>query len=114
MLAHDEMRSHDTPVVDADGKPLRRSLRIPKTSHPPALQECGASLSVSQLPQPLERFPNPLDLLGAFLVFPAEVGGEGFGGGVGIGADELAEEGDLLGEAVGPGEERCWILNVGF
>ena len=71
-----------------------------------------------QLPQPLERLQNPLDLLGAFLVFPAEVGGEGFGGGrhdiLVVVADELAEEGDLLGEAVGPGEERCWILNVGF
>jgi hypothetical protein len=66
------------------------------------------------LPQPLERLQNPLDLLGAFLVLTAEVGGEGFGGGDGVGGEELADEGDLIREAVGPGKKRCWILNVGF
>ena len=33
----------------------------------------------SQLPQPLERLQNPLDLLGAFLVFATEIGGKRFG-----------------------------------
>ena len=64
-----------------------------------------------QLPQPFERLQNPLDLLGAFLVLAAEVGGEGFGGGVGIGADELAEDGDLLRQAVGPGERGGGIVD---
>jgi hypothetical protein len=62
-----------------------------------------------KLPQPLERFQNPLDLLAAFFVFAAEEGGERFGiirsGDIPLaGGDELAEDGDLLGEAIGPGE----------
>jgi hypothetical protein len=38
------LRSHDTLVVDVDGKPLGRPSRFSKTPHPPALQECGASV----------------------------------------------------------------------
>ena len=74
---------------------------------------CGIRMfgcsSLSHLPQPPERFQNPLDLVGAFLVLAAEVGGEGFGIWSGdtfvVTGDEFADEGDLLGEAVGPGEE---------
>jgi hypothetical protein len=54
-----------------------------------------------QLPQPFERLQNPFDLLAAFFVLPAEVGGEGFGVRSGdlmvVVADELADDGDLLG-----------------
>jgi len=63
---------------------------------------------ILQLPQPLQRFQNPLDLFGAFLVLPAEEARQGFGvrsyDTLVVTADELAEEGDLVGEAVGPGE----------
>lgn len=73
---------------------------------------CGIRMfgcsSLSHLPQPFERLQNPLDLLGAFLVLAAEVGGEGFGIRSGdtlvVIGDELADEGDLVGEAVGPRE----------
>jgi hypothetical protein len=55
----------------------------------------------SQLPQPFQRLQNPLDLLGAFLVLPAEEARQGLGvmrsGDIPVaGADELAEDGDLL------------------
>ena len=60
----------------------------------------------SQLPQPLQRFQDSLDLVGAFFVFAAEEGGEGFGirsyDTLVVSADEFAEDGDLVGEAVGP------------
>jgi hypothetical protein len=32
------IRSHDTPVVDADAKPLYRASRLPAAFHPPAPQ----------------------------------------------------------------------------
>ena len=62
----------------------------------------------SQLPQPLERLQNPFNLLGAFFVLAAEEGGEDIGvirsgDTLVAGSDELAEEGDLVGETVGPG-----------
>jgi hypothetical protein len=57
----------------------------------------------SHLPQAPQRFQNPLDLLGASFVLAVEAGGEGFGGGGGIGGEELADECDLIGEAVRPG-----------
>ena len=68
-------------------------------------------MRISQLPEPLECLQNPLDLLGAFVVLPAEQGGELFGGGGGIGADELAEDGDLIRQAVGPGKRRRRIVD---
>ena len=49
-----------------------------------------------------ERFEDAGDLVGAFRAFAAEVGGEGFGAGGGVGGEELADEGDLFGEAGGP------------
>ena len=103
MSSREPVRSHDTLVVYADGKPLERASRFSKTPHPPAPQECGAS---SQLPQALERLQNSFDLLAAFLVLPAEEGGEGFGirsyDTLVVTGDELANDGDLVGEAVWP------------
>jgi hypothetical protein len=37
-------------------------------------RHCLVKLADSQLPQPLQRLQNPLDLLGAFFVFAAEEG----------------------------------------
>lgn len=55
------------------------------------------------MPEATEGFEDAFDLLGALGRFAAEAGGEGFGGGGGIGGEELADQRDLLGEAGGPG-----------
>ena len=68
---------------------------------------------IGDVPQRLEGGEDGGDLIGALLVLAAEAGGEGFGV-LADGGQELAEDGDLVGQAVGPGRERCWILNVGF
>ena len=57
--------------------------------------DCKRLPYISHLPQPPQRFDDSLDLVGAFLVFAAEVVGEfrrGGGGGLG---EEVADEGDL-------------------
>ena len=56
------------------------------------------------MPETTERFEDSADLVGAFRAFAAEAGGEVFGAGGGVGGEELAKEGDLIGEAVGPGQ----------
>ena len=58
-----------------------------------------------------QGFENALDLLGAFLVFAAETSGKLLRGGGGVGGEELADQGDLIGEAVGPGNGRFGIGN---
>jgi len=70
----------------------------------------------SQLPQPLQRFQNPFDLLDAFFVLSAEERRERFGiirsgDTLVAGANELAEDGDLVGEALGPLERRRGIFD---
>ena len=56
---------------------------------------------------PVQRLQNPFDLLGAFFVLPTEVGGERFGMRsndlIVVVADEFADDGNLIGKAVGPG-----------
>jgi hypothetical protein len=52
--------------------------------------------------QASKRFQDAFDLLGAFGAFSAKAGGELLGRGGGVGGEELAEEGDLVGETVGP------------
>ena len=75
--------------------------------------DCKRLPYISHLPQPPQRFDDSLDLVGAFLVFAAEVVGEfrrGGGGGLG---EEVADEGDLLGEPfrpIGRGIDDCWLL----
>ena len=68
--------------------------------------ECVGIKHGLQLAEAFQRLQNPLDLLVAFLVLAAEMVGEGFGvrsyDTLVAGGDELAEDGDLLGEAVGP------------
>lgn len=54
---------------------------------------------MSQAP---EGFKDAFDLFGALGGFSAEMGREGFGGGGGVGGEKLADQGDLLGESVGP------------
>ena len=60
------------------------------------------------MPEAAERFEDAGDLVGAFGAFAAEAGGEVFGAGGGVGGEELAQEGDLIGEAVGPGQS-LWV-----
>jgi len=63
----------------------------------------GSGIQLSQRPQPFEALQNPLDLLGAFFVFSAEDVRQSLGvirsGDIPVaGGDELAEDGDLVGE----------------
>jgi hypothetical protein len=58
----------------------------------------------SHMPEASERFEDAGDLLGAFGAFAAEAGRESFRAGGGVGGEELADEGDLIGESVGPGQ----------
>jgi len=58
----------------------------------------------SHMPEASERFEDAGDLLGAFGAFAAEAGGESFGAGGGVGSEELAKEGDLIRETVGPSQ----------
>lgn len=58
---------------------------------------------VLYLPEVAEGFEDALDLGDALGAFAAELGGERFGGGGGVGAEKLPDESDLLGEAWGPG-----------
>ena len=56
------------------------------------------------MPEAAERFEDAGDLLSAFGAFAAEAGREVFGAGGGVGGEKLAQEGDLIGEAVGSGQ----------
>jgi hypothetical protein len=65
----------------------------------------------AKLPQPFQRLQNPLDLLGAFLVLAAEQARQGLGvrsyDTLVVTGDELANDDDLIRQAIGPGRERC-------
>jgi hypothetical protein len=63
---------------------------------------CGQFPPLSHVAQASKRFQYAFDLLEAFGSFATEVGREGFSGCGGVGGEELADERDLLGEAVGP------------
>ena len=66
------------------------------------------------MPQPPERLQDPLDLFAAFFVLPAEQGRQGFGVGsydtLVASADDFTEDGDLIRQAVGPGNGRRGIV----
>ncbi len=67
------------------------------------MQSIFASYSaILHLSQALQGFDDGFDLVGAFLVFAAEVVGEfGCGSGGGL-LEEVADELDLVGELFGP------------
>ena len=65
-------------------------------------------LAGSYPPEVAQGFEDAFDLGGALGAFAAELGGEGFGGGGGVGSEKLPEQCDLLGESGGPN----WELGV--
>lgn len=73
------------------------SFRVMGSLFPAAPTLTGCMLSY--LSQTTQGLDDPLDLPGAFGVLAAEVCGELFGGGGGVGEEELADEGDLVREA---------------
>ena len=58
--------------------------------------------SGSYLPKISQSFEDAFDLAGALGAFAAELGGEGFGGGGGVGGEKLPDQRDLLGKSGGP------------
>ena len=74
-------------------------------------RHCLVKLADSQLPQALQRLDDALYLVGAFLVFAAVVLGELFGGGGGGGAEVAANLGDLIQQAIRPGEGEEGLID---